>query len=246
MVQPGTMNERLKRARLTAGYRTASDAINRFGWRGSTYRAHENGQNQFDATTATTYARAYGVNAGWLLTGDGAVKALVKSLRRNDFPFGRNDGAARVAAGPTIPVSGVVAAGVWLENSAIRMRTAWSAAGSFPPDPRFSFESQFDLVVEGTSLNRFAQAGDHLRCIDIHTLSLEVHDGDLVVIERIKNNALTETSVKRVRRISDRCEFWADSDDPLWQSRIIVRDGKSDENETVKVIGLVLWKYRSP
>lgn len=79
-----TMNERLKRARLAAGFRTASDAISRFGWRGSTYRAHENGQNHFDAETAGTYARAYGVSAGWLLTGDGIPGGKASVSRRVD------------------------------------------------------------------------------------------------------------------------------------------------------------------
>ena len=60
-----TMSDRLKKARVSAGFYKASDAINKFGWKASTYRAHESRQNQFDATTALSYARAYGVNAGW-------------------------------------------------------------------------------------------------------------------------------------------------------------------------------------
>ena len=41
------MHDRLKEARLRAGYKTATSAIESCGWNNSTYRAHENGQNGF-------------------------------------------------------------------------------------------------------------------------------------------------------------------------------------------------------
>jgi hypothetical protein len=61
--------KRLLRARRDAGFRTASDAIRRFGWTGSTYRAHENGQNSYKGE-AVTYAKAYRTTAGFLLYGE--------------------------------------------------------------------------------------------------------------------------------------------------------------------------------
>jgi hypothetical protein len=65
-----TMNDRLRKAREGAGYKTATDAIDHFGWKSSTYRAHENGQNNFRVEDASTYASAYGVTAAWLLIGE--------------------------------------------------------------------------------------------------------------------------------------------------------------------------------
>ena len=64
------MHTRLRRARLLAGYDSARAAIERFGWKASTYRAHENGQNNFSARAAAAYARAFGVSSSWLLFGD--------------------------------------------------------------------------------------------------------------------------------------------------------------------------------
>ena len=64
------MNERLRNARIAAGFASATDAITYCQWRGSTYRAHENGQNNFDVRTAAEYAKAYGVSAAWLLLGE--------------------------------------------------------------------------------------------------------------------------------------------------------------------------------
>lgn len=65
-----SMADRLRRARLDAGYRTAAAAIEHFKWPSSSYRAHENGQNNFTPETAWQYAEAYGVSAAWLLLGD--------------------------------------------------------------------------------------------------------------------------------------------------------------------------------
>jgi hypothetical protein len=63
------MHHRLKKARINAGFKTATAAIEKCGWPNSTYRAHENGQNNFSVETAEIYGKAYGVSAAWLLVG---------------------------------------------------------------------------------------------------------------------------------------------------------------------------------
>lgn len=64
------MNSRLRQARKNAGFKTATAAIERFAFRSSAYRAHENGQNNFHVEDAEVYAKAYGVTAAWLLLGE--------------------------------------------------------------------------------------------------------------------------------------------------------------------------------
>ena len=64
------LNERLRNARIAAGFVSATDAIDYCKWKGSTYRAHENGQNNFNVEYATRYGKAYGVSASWLLLGE--------------------------------------------------------------------------------------------------------------------------------------------------------------------------------
>ena len=64
------MHDRLKEARLRAGYKTATSAIESCGWNNSTYRAHENGQNGFKTHDAKQYGDAYGVSPSWLLLGE--------------------------------------------------------------------------------------------------------------------------------------------------------------------------------
>jgi hypothetical protein len=62
-----TSAERLREARKDAGYDSAQDAADAFGWGASGYRHHENGTRSYSPLAAKKYARAFRVNIGWLL-----------------------------------------------------------------------------------------------------------------------------------------------------------------------------------
>lgn len=64
-------HDRLKLAREKAGFSTAAEAAERFGWRPSTYHGHENGTRGLRPAVASQYARAFRVSAEWLLFGQG-------------------------------------------------------------------------------------------------------------------------------------------------------------------------------
>lgn len=64
-----TMGDRLRAARLKK-YDSANKAAVVLGVTPSTYRAHENGQNEFGPEEAERYGRKFGVSAAYLLTGD--------------------------------------------------------------------------------------------------------------------------------------------------------------------------------
>ena len=84
-----TMNGRLKDARLAAGFKSATDSIEFFHWKGSTYRAHENGQNNFSSDHASLYAKAYGVKASWLLLGDIEEKDIKENNKQKYSKFSK-------------------------------------------------------------------------------------------------------------------------------------------------------------
>lgn len=238
-----TMSDRLKQARVTAGFYKASDAIKKFGWKASTYRAHESQQNQFDAATALSYARAYGVNAGWLLTGEGEMS--VRYREPSSGPVGQT---MRLQERPAsfdarIPIKGTVASGVWIEERLIYDSSESFRISPFPPDPAYPVEAQYDLIVGGTSFNKIAQAGDSLRCVDLMAAGLEAPDGDLVILERRASNGLIELSARRVHRSGDVIEFWPESTDPMWRSPIVVSNGLSAEGLQTRVLAKVIWKY---
>lgn len=63
--------ERLRIARLRAGYETGKEAAEALGVRVSTYLGHENGSRGISAKRAEIYARKYKVREQWLLYGVG-------------------------------------------------------------------------------------------------------------------------------------------------------------------------------
>lgn len=66
----GEMGDRLRQARIAAGFERAAQAARRLGVPASTYVAHENGQNDFGIEAATAYGRAFSVRPAWLLSGE--------------------------------------------------------------------------------------------------------------------------------------------------------------------------------
>jgi transcriptional regulator with XRE-family HTH domain len=63
--------ERLRIARLRAGFTTGKEAAEAMGFPVSTYLAHENGSRGYPASKAATYARKFKVPEVWLLYGTG-------------------------------------------------------------------------------------------------------------------------------------------------------------------------------
>jgi transcriptional regulator with XRE-family HTH domain len=61
--------ERLREARLRAGYAGPADAARAFGWNVNTYKSTENGIRAITAKKARTYAPALKTTVSFLLTG---------------------------------------------------------------------------------------------------------------------------------------------------------------------------------
>ncbi|WP_331374835.1 LexA family transcriptional regulator [Sinorhizobium chiapasense] len=104
--------ERLREARQKAGYRFASDAANALGVVASTYRAHENGQNDFELAEAKIYGRRFNVDPYWLMEGDRrAGNGTAPAPPEVDKP-NAEVGARIVGKGKKIPVFGQAVGGV--------------------------------------------------------------------------------------------------------------------------------------
>lgn len=71
----GDSNDRLRKAREKAGFKSARQAALRFHWTPSTYASHENGQTPVPQEAAKIYARAFKSSAAWILTGEGPSAA---------------------------------------------------------------------------------------------------------------------------------------------------------------------------
>lgn len=91
---------RLRLVRRLSDFKTARDAADHYGWKRSTYYAHENGQNQISELNAKVYAAAFGVSDTWLINGENrsglgpAFDRLIRKQRTlplfyDDREFGR-------------------------------------------------------------------------------------------------------------------------------------------------------------
>lgn len=71
-----TPDERLKLARINAGFHSARSACEALGWTYPSYGHHENGTRGFNFGHAEKYGRAFKVDPVWLLTGKNKPKWL--------------------------------------------------------------------------------------------------------------------------------------------------------------------------
>lgn len=75
-------HERLQMARMRAGWREGKMAADAHGWPYEAYKKHENGSRAIRPKVAEVYAKAYGVSAAWILTGESAGAPLDPVLTR--------------------------------------------------------------------------------------------------------------------------------------------------------------------
>jgi len=79
-VEFNSVRQRLKDARVRAGFSSALDAVRQFGWIQSTYLGHENGSRGIKAAMARQYAKAFGISLDWLLLGKATSAAEQTAL----------------------------------------------------------------------------------------------------------------------------------------------------------------------
>lgn len=105
--------DRLKEARQRSGIGGARKVSEKFGWNENNYKAHEAGRNGFSPEQAEVYAKAFNVNASWLIFGHGAPDDPAELMRTIvDVPLiswvsagqlSDQDGVTQLDEFPTIP-----------------------------------------------------------------------------------------------------------------------------------------------
>ena len=224
-----TKADRLRESRISAGFKSTLAAAERLGVSASTYRAHENGQNDFNDEQAQRYAKAFRVTPAYLMFGtttdDVARLPDVEGFDR--------------AATMRIPVRGEVAAGQWLETvpflDDIELDD-W-LDGLAVPEAMKPFT--YALKVKGPSINRLAPDGTYLVCFDL-TSGIEVHHRDVVVVERIRDQgALREVTAKRLIQRGDEIVLAPESDDPAWQTEIVLKDDPYQMDAEIRIVAKV-------
>lgn len=223
-----TPGQRLKWARLNkTAYTTPTDAARAHGWTVPTYLGHENGDRNPSRQAAKKYGAAYKVPWEWLLEG-------------GPLP----DGKRKQRTGP-IPTNGAVAAGLWLD---LDLHADPRDLEQYPiaADPRYPHEAQYGLIVRGNSINKVADAGDVLHCLDILIAQEDTEEDDIVIVERVRAQAgQKEVTAKRIQKRGRMIILTPDSTDPRWKPiEFNPRASRDDDREEVRVIALVLAVYK--
>lgn len=221
------MPERLRQARKDAGFESASDAANAFGWQASGYIHHENGTRAFNVEQAKRYARAFRVNPGWLLALDKVQSAPAQAPRER-----------------IVEVTGAVAAGIWREAAEWPQSDRYEIVVDATPFPR---ARRFGLRVEGHSMDVEFPPDTILDCISIFDIEIEPESGDFVIVERVRTDGLRELTVKQFERDSEgRTWLLPRSTKPEFQTPIEVGTPDLEHNgdDIVQVIAYVIGSYQ--
>lgn len=228
-------HERLAEARKSAGYETAQDAAEALGVKYPTYAAHENGSRQF-AQSAALYAKRFKTTIDWLLLGKpDASQEQAKSIivEKPEGTFGRIQ---------QVRVVGSVKASFWQD---VTERVSSEEPMYVPSASGYPADWQYAYTVDGPSVNKTARDGDILVCVDLIKSGADVHENDLVIIERLRfGGAMLERTAKRVRKAIAGFELWPDSDDPEFQDPLPMSSAQEDEE--VRVSAKVVWILRKP
>lgn len=143
----------------------------------------------------------------------------------------------------SVKVIGKVAANTWMDVDSMDFSyddlETVPTLGGVPP------EWQFALVVEGKCLNRVANHGDKLICLDLVKAHVSAQPEDLVIVERRRfAGQMVERTAKRLKKSAKGMELWPESFEPEHQEPIALYE--PDEDVDVRIVAKVLWVLRKP
>lgn len=218
--------ERLKQARIEAGYRSAAEAAEALGVNYVTYVAHENGNSGFRTDSAEKYARRFGVTLEWLLTGRGD-HAKVGAIPLRIEVIG-------------LPVLGNIQAGHWLETSFAEEMGVAPELLPVARDERFPRARQYALRVLGDSMDLEYPDGSYVTCVDFAESGLPIVDGLTVHVERRRfDGQMIEITLKRVEKRGKEFILVPRSSNPQWQPLTF-----DNSNAEIVIRGIVTGGWR--
>lgn len=222
-----TVGERLKAARIAAGYRSAAAAARALNDNPQNVVDHEADRRGVSPEKAANYARLYKVEVGHILYGEN-----VPGAGRTDSGVTDNDNVRMVG------VVGEVRAGAFAE-----IPDEPPAPWEFVPVslPEYARASLYALYVVGRSMDRFYQDGSAV--VVCPTAEAGIREGDHVVV-RVWKGAMAETTLKEVVVSESGVELWPRSTDPAYQTPIKLYTVR-DSDEGPEIIGVVVGSFSS-
>lgn len=214
-----SFHERLKEARINAGYSSAREAAETFGWNYSTYASHENGVRGVRTEQVLVYARAFRTDVTWLLG------TRIKEGSGDPMPV-------------SVPVVGKAAAGVWLEID----HYSYEDHEPVPaiPSKAFPLAKQIAFKLEGSSMNKVLPDGCYAIGVTVETSRMPRH-GDIVAVQRTRGG-LMERTIKRYVLENGSPQLFPESTDPRYQAPIVLESHEDDTE--VNVLAIIIGMYQ--
>lgn len=216
-----TPSERLKAARIAAGYATAADAARALGEHPQNVRDHEANRRGIKPEMAERYARLYKVDAGQILFGDGHT---------SDSGVAENDNVRMVG------IIGEVRAGVFAEVPADEPEP-WEYVPVTLPE--YQRAHLYALNVVGRSMDRVYPDGSVVVVCPAHEAG--IRENDHVVVRRWRGG-LAETTLKEVVVERGKVVLWPRSSDPAYQEPIRLETVR-ESDEGPEIIGVVVGSF---
>jgi len=190
--------ERLRSARIKAGFDTAKAAAEAMGVPVATYIQHENGVRGLPAGRADRYAKFFRVLPEWLLYGHASSKTVGPGL------------------GPLLSIKKTVAAGVWQVAQQLDEEDWQTFTGS--PDVVAPLRDRYGVRVEGQSMDLIYPPGTILECVS-YWGNEPIPSGRRVIVQRERDSGEYETTVKEYVVGSDGVAWFVPrSSDPSFQA----------------------------
>jgi transcriptional regulator with XRE-family HTH domain len=139
-------------------------------------------------------------------------------------------------------ISGEIAAGVWVEQSAIDEPAEYLTG--FVPDARYAHLRQFALLVRGDSMNEIIRDGEYVICVDWVDLGKVPETDDVVVVLRQRfGGQMRETTLKQIVVTTDgQIELWPRSNNPRFKDCVKLCAEDEEDGTTTEIIGFAIQK----
>ncbi len=196
-------------------------------------RRLENGERQMTKEWAERLAPHLGVVPSALLFPEQRAEAVAEAL------INKIARASSTEQNSLLNIKGEVAAGLWMEADLFDSEKV-EKSNLIGGDKRFPLEYQYLLRIRGESLNREAQDGDLILCLDYGQAGFEIKSGDLIVVERSRDGGHTlERTAKRIFHHNGEIELRPESNDPRFQEPVVYNE-HSEEASEVRILAKVL------
>lgn len=231
------LHDRLRKARIKAGYEHASDFARANDLPEGTYRHHENGTRGVKYGALTRYAALLKVSPNYLLTGanqPSSDSVLPRSQPIINYsPATLQNGDARPPR--FIPIIGELRAGMFQEEA-----DASEPLGFIhdTTDERYAGLPRYGKRVIGPSMNNVIPPGSVAIFVSLQDLGRDPEHNEIVEVIRRDKRGFVESTVKRYVEIDGARYLMPDSTHPEHRQPIKLDD--SGEDDSVIVRGLMI------